>query len=150
VLSIALSLQTIHACFAVSIRKWLITTCAKNYFLYSVSTYDVSAFAVLNDYEAKSELLTLQPGNVQRAFVIDVLEDTIVENTEQFGVRVTSTDPQVNIVNGDLRVSITDDDSKYKLRSFTYTINFAIVESVFANEIISIFTHSRVMVIVMF
>jgi hypothetical protein len=84
------------------------------YFLSSVSTYDISAFAVLNDYQAKSQLVTLQPNSVQEEFTVSILEDLIVENTEQFGIRVTSTDPQVNIQNGDLRVSIEDDDSKYK------------------------------------
>jgi hypothetical protein len=84
------------------------------YFLSSVSTYDISAFAVLNDYQAKSQLVTLQPNSVQSPFTVSILEDLIVENTEQFGIRVTSTDPQVNIQNGDLRVSIEDDDSKYK------------------------------------
>jgi hypothetical protein len=84
------------------------------YFLSSVSTYDISAFTVLNDYQAKSQLVTLQPNSVQEEFTVSILEDLIVENTEQFGIRVTSTDPQVNIQNGDLRVSIEDDDSKYK------------------------------------
>ena len=84
------------------------------YFLSSVSTYDISAFTVLNDYQAKSQLVTLQPNSVQSPFTVSILEDLIVENTEQFGIRVTSTDPQVNIQNGDLRVSIEDDDSKYK------------------------------------
>ena len=79
---------------------------------YSVTTYDVSAIAVSNDYEAKSELVTLQPNDVQIQFPVNILDDDIVENTEQFGVRVTSTDPQVNIQNGDLQVSINDNDSK--------------------------------------
>ena len=82
------------------------------YFSYSVSTYDISAFAVLNDYQAKSELVTLQANSLQTPFTVRILEDVIVENTEQFGIRVRSTDPQVNIENGDLRVSIMDDDSK--------------------------------------
>ncbi|CAB4019475.1 partial, partial [Paramuricea clavata] len=75
-----------------------------------VSTYDVSAFAVLNDYETKSEIVTLQPNSLQAPFLVAIREDNIVENTEQFGVRVTSTDPQVNVVNGNLQVSITDND----------------------------------------
>ena len=77
-----------------------------------MSTYDVTAFAVLNDYQPKSELVTLEPGDINKPVFVGILEDNIVENTEQFGIRITSTDPQVNVVNGNLLVSITDNDSK--------------------------------------
>lgn len=87
-------------------------SCILNSIFYSVSTFDVSAIAVLDDYQAKSELVTLQPNDIQIPFLVNILDDDIVENTEQFGVRVTSTDPQVNVQNGDLLVSIGDNDSK--------------------------------------
>ncbi|CAB3979222.1 tandem-95 repeat [Paramuricea clavata] len=76
----------------------------------NVSTYDVSALAVLNDYEAKSELVTLQSNSFQLPFLVRILDDNVVENTEEFGIRVTSSDPQVNVVNGNILVSITDND----------------------------------------
>ncbi|XP_028415054.1 FRAS1-related extracellular matrix protein 3-like [Dendronephthya gigantea] len=76
----------------------------------SASTYDISAFAAQNDYVAKSEVVTLQPDRAEVSFFVRVLKDNIVENTEKFGIRVTTSDPQVNIVNGTLLVSITDDD----------------------------------------
>ncbi|XP_028399458.1 uncharacterized protein LOC114522881 [Dendronephthya gigantea] len=90
----------------------------------NVSTYDISAFSVLNDYTKKSELVTLEPNSVLKQFLVSILEDTIVESTEQFGVRVTSTDPQVNIVNGDLRVSIADNDRiTLTMRQSTYAVD---------------------------
>ncbi|CAB4028930.1 uncharacterized protein K02A2.6-like, partial [Paramuricea clavata] len=76
----------------------------------NVSTYDVSAFAVLNDYYAKIEIVTLQPNSLQAPFLVRIREDNIVENTEQFGVQVATTDPQVNVINRNLQVSITDND----------------------------------------
>jgi hypothetical protein len=78
----------------------------------SVSTYDVSAFAALNDYEAKSDLVTFRPNSLQVPFLVRIFDDNVVEHTEQFGIRVISTDPQVNIIHGDILVSITDNDSK--------------------------------------
>ena len=85
-----------------------------NYLLFcSVSTYDVSASTAANDYEAKSEMVTIEPASSgPKPFPVAILEDNIVENTEQFGIRVTSTDAQVKIVNGEELISIEDNDSK--------------------------------------
>ena len=79
---------------------------------YSVSTFDVSASAQSNDYTARSQLVTFSPSDLQKTFIVPVEEDNIVENTEKFGVRVTSTDLQVNIPTQTLLISITDNDSK--------------------------------------
>ena len=78
----------------------------------SVSTFDVSASAQFNDYTTTSQLVTLSPTDFQRAFIVPIEDDIIVENTEKFGVRVTSTDLQVNIPTQTLLISITDNDSK--------------------------------------
>ena len=79
---------------------------------HSVTTYDVSALEQLNDYEGISRLVTLQPNSTKESFRIIILDDDIVENVEEFGVRVTSTDPQVNVYRGEQRVFIEDNDSK--------------------------------------
>lgn len=79
---------------------------------FSVSTFDATASAVFNDYTAKTQLVTLNPDDLQKPFIVVIKEDTIVENLEQFGVRITSSDLQVNIATETLLVSITDNDSK--------------------------------------
>ena len=66
----------------------------------------------MNDYEGISQLVTFQPNSTKESFVIKILDDNIVENVEEFGVRVTSIDPQVNVYRGEQRVSIEDNDSK--------------------------------------
>ena len=79
---------------------------------YSVSTFDVSALAQSNDYTTTSQLVPLSPTDLQKTFIVPIEDDGIVENTEQFGVRVTSTDSQINIPTETLPISITDNDSK--------------------------------------
>ena len=86
--------------------------CAWKILFYSVSTYDVSGLAQSNDYTTTSQLLTLNPSDLQKTFIVPIEDDDIVENTEQFGVRVTSTDSQINIPTATLLISITDNDSK--------------------------------------
>ncbi|CAB4011972.1 microneme MIC12 [Paramuricea clavata] len=76
----------------------------------NVFTYDVTAMVDMNDYETRSELVVFKPNNFQVPFSVRIFDDNLVEHTEQFGVRVTSSDPEVNVVNGDILVSIRDND----------------------------------------
>ena len=66
----------------------------------------------MNDYEPISQLVTFQQNSTKESFRIRILDDDIVEKVEEFGVRVTSTDPQVNVYRGEQRVFIEDDDGK--------------------------------------
>ena len=74
----------------------------------------------MNDYETRSELVVFKPNGLQVSFSVRIFDDNLVEHTEQFGVRVTSSDPEVNVVNinGDILVSIRDNDSEYYTHKF--------------------------------
>jgi hypothetical protein len=72
----------------------------------------------MNDYETRSELVVFKPNGLQVSFSVRIFDDNLVEHTEQFGVRVTSSDPEVNVVNGDILVSIRDNDSEYQTHKF--------------------------------
>jgi hypothetical protein len=72
----------------------------------------------MNDYETRSELVVFKPNGLQVSFSVRISDDNLVEHTEQFGVRVTSSDPEVNVVNGDILVSIRDNDSEYYTHKF--------------------------------
>ena len=72
----------------------------------------------MNDYETRSELVVFKPNGLQVSFSVRIFDDNLVEHTEQFGVRVTSSDPEVNVVNGDILVFIRDNDSEYYTHKF--------------------------------
>lgn len=64
------------------------------------------------DYQQSNVALTFNPGDpLQRDVPIQILEDTIIENTERLLVELTSTDPDVIFPNGNTAsISILDDD----------------------------------------
>ena len=77
----------------------------------TVSTTDGSATAIDNDYIAKTQIITFNPGEaLTKQFTVQVNGDTRVENTETFGVTLR------NAVNGIVLTqnaigTITDDDT---------------------------------------
>ena len=68
-----------------------------------------------NDYQQKTETLTfISTGLLERVVPIQILEDTIVENTETLLVKLTTTDSDVTFPNGDTAsISISDDDGTF-------------------------------------
>ena len=65
------------------------------------------------DYDSKSELITLDSTNTARNFVVIILNDNTVENSETFSVNITTDESQVRIQDETLVITILDDDSKF-------------------------------------
>ncbi|CAB4025377.1 partial, partial [Paramuricea clavata] len=77
----------------------------------SLSTRDQSATQG-NDYQQNTVSLTFNPGDPQERNVpIQILEDTLIENTETLSVELTTTDTDIVFSNGNTAsIIITDDD----------------------------------------
>ena len=84
----------------------------KFHILLSLSTRDETASQLNGDYQQSNAALVFNPGDpLQRDVPIQILEDTIIENTERLLVELTSTDPDVIFSNGNTAsISILDDD----------------------------------------
>ncbi len=65
------------------------------------------------DYDSKSEVITLDSTNTARNFVVTILNDNTVENSETFSVNITTDESQVRIQDETLVITILDDDSKF-------------------------------------
>lgn len=71
-----------------------------------------------DDYTASILTLSFSPGDVIELAPIPIINDAVVENSELFNLRLSSTDPAASIPTPDSQVLITDDninDSEYGL-----------------------------------
>jgi hypothetical protein len=55
----------------------------------------------------------LDSTNSARNFVVTILNDNTVENTETFGVNITTDESQVRIQDETVIITILDEDSKF-------------------------------------
>jgi hypothetical protein len=76
-----------------------------------VFTFDLTASN--GDYLSKTEVITLDSTNTARNFVVTILNDNTVENTETFGVNITTDESQVRIQDETVIITILDEDSKF-------------------------------------
>lgn len=95
--------------------------------LLSLSTIDVTASQLGGDYQQSSVSLVFNPGDQQERDVpIQILEDTLIENTETLRVRLTTADSDIIFPNGNTAsVSIIDDDgmlSLFLIERTSYTL----------------------------
>ena len=67
------------------------------------------------DYEAVTTTLTFNMSVPTQVVTILILNDTVVENYESFGVTLTTFDTAVTLRSQTARVTIRDDDSKLQL-----------------------------------
>ena len=82
---------------------------------YSLSTSPGTALAGA-DFTTYTQQLTFSSGNADPQLVrIPLVDNSHVENDEQFFVSLSTTDPDVNIVNNSATVTIADDDGMYIL-----------------------------------
>jgi hypothetical protein len=88
----------------------------KLFSVFSLSTRDQSATQG-NDYPQNTVSLTFNPGDPQERNVpIQILEDTLIENTETLSVELTTTDTDIVFSNGNTAsITITDDDGMLSL-----------------------------------
>ena len=57
--------------------------------------------------------MTFQPGGTEAFYEISIVNDDDHESSETFTASLSSTDPNVNIVDGNVTITIIDDDGKY-------------------------------------
>ena len=74
-------------------------------------TFDISASS--SDYISKNEIITLDSTNTEENFVITILDNDVVEDTESFGVNVTTDESQVFIRDKTIAITIMDEDRKF-------------------------------------
>ncbi|CAB4009565.1 partial, partial [Paramuricea clavata] len=74
----------------------------------NVFTFDLTASN--GDYVSKTEVITLDSANTARNFVVTILNDNTVENTETFGVNITTDESQVRIQDETVVITILDED----------------------------------------
>lgn len=74
-------------------------------------TFDISASS--GDYISKNEIITLDSTNSAESFVITILDNDVVEDTERFGVNVTTDESQVFIRDKTIAITIMDEDRKF-------------------------------------
>ncbi|XP_028394545.1 uncharacterized protein LOC114518753 [Dendronephthya gigantea] len=93
-------------------------------FVVSLSTSSGTALAGA-DFTTHSQQLTFSPGNAGSQLVrIPLVDNLRVEGDEQFFVSLSTTDPDVNIVNSPATVTIVDDDvATVKFQSSTYEVS---------------------------
>ena len=72
-------------------------------------TFDISASS--SDYISKNEIITLDSTKSEENFVITILDNDVVEDTESFGVNVTT--DEVFIRDKTIAITIMDEDRKF-------------------------------------
>ena len=69
--------------------------------------------AAPDDYSALQNLLTFTPGvNVSCTTVVPIIDDAVLENSENFSVMLSTTDLDVSLEPSSASVTIVDNDSK--------------------------------------
>ena len=74
-------------------------------------TFDISASS--SDYISKNEIITLNSTNSEENFVITILDNDVVEDTESFGVNVTTDESPLFIRDKTIAITIMDEDRKF-------------------------------------
>ena len=89
--------------------------------------YTANDFILRND----STLIAFESGATSDIQCIEILivNDTILESSEFFNIALTSSDPDVDIVDGVTSVIIVDDDGVFVLHVLVYSINEALIQS---------------------
>ena len=80
-------------------------------------TFDISA-SNGSDYVSKNEIITLDSTNIAASFVVTLVDNEVVENTETFGVNVTTDESQVFIQDETIVITILDEDRKFLTKRF--------------------------------
>ena len=72
--------------------------------------------AAPDDYSAMQTLLTFTPGvNVSCATMVPIIDDAVLENSENLSVMLNTEDLDVSLVPSSASVTIVDNDSKIVL-----------------------------------
>ena len=72
--------------------------------------------AAPDDYSAQQNFLTFTPGvNVSCTTVVPIIDDAVLEDSENFSVILSTTDLDVSLVPSSASVTIVDNDSKIVL-----------------------------------
>ena len=76
---------------------------------------NINYVAASNDFATSVEPLTFQSGSMLECVSISITNDTILENSEEFSVQLTTTDSAVNLnaTSNSATVTITDNDREF-------------------------------------
>lgn len=89
------------------------------------STTNITATAGADFEGVVNGLLSFADGEVLKTFTVPIVDDTIVEGDEAFGVRLSNPSAGLQLLNSSASVSILDNDTGFSLATNSYAIDEA-------------------------